>query len=99
MLLSLPDHIISQLRALRAQQQYWDEANEVIEREEAFMLSPGMGYAYYFTVDRRVLVDGSDWDGSSVREATDDEALSAIVVGAKNTGIGELLSSPCLLLG
>ena len=54
------------------------------------MLYAGLGPALYLTSDGRVLVDNYI-DDEELREADDAEALSAIVVGAKTTGVRELL--------
>jgi len=64
---------------------------EVEHREDAFLIDPGMGRMTYITGDGRVLLDMRTWDGEPLREATDDEAIGALVVGAKKTSIGELL--------
>jgi len=45
----------------------------------------------YLTSDGRVLPDGRSWDGEELREATDAEAIAALVTGADKTGIKELL--------
>lgn len=65
---------------------------EVEDREDAFLLDPGMGPMTYLTTDGRVLEDHRSWDGDGLREATFDEAIAALVVGAKKTGIADLLS-------
>jgi hypothetical protein len=88
---SLPTALIAQLQPMNRRYNVWADSFGIIEREQACMLSPGMGDAYYLTKDGRVLVDGRDWDGEPVREATDDEAVSAIVIGAENSGISDLL--------
>ena len=64
---------------------------EVEDEHDAFLLDPGMGPLMFLTADGRVLRDGRTWDGETLREATDDEAISALVVGAKKTGIAGLL--------
>jgi hypothetical protein len=90
----VPANVIDALRARRAQRRWHDG---VEDQHDAFVLDPGMGPALYLTTDGRVLVDGSAWDDSPVREATDDEAVAALVVGAKKTGIAaliDLLPSP-----
>jgi len=69
-----------------------DGGDEVERESDAFLLDPGLGPASYLTGDGRVLIDGRDWDGDAIREATDDEATTAIVVGAKKTGVAELLA-------
>lgn len=70
---------------------------EVEEREDAFLLDPGMGPMRYLTTDGRVLEDHRTWDGDGPRESTSDDAIAALVVGAKKTGITDLLRlvPPC----
>lgn len=63
----------------------------VLAEYNALILTLGMGPAVYLTLDGRVLIDERWWFGDDVREATEDEAISGIVVGAKVTGIQELL--------
>lgn len=65
---------------------------EVEDAEDAFLLDPGMGPMTYLTSDGRVLEDHRSWDGEALREAMLDEAIAALVVGAKKTGITDLLS-------
>lgn len=65
---------------------------EVEDAEDAFLLDPGMGPMTYLASDGRVLEDHRSWDGEALREATLDEAIAALVVGAKKTGIVDLLS-------
>ena len=65
---------------------------EVEDDEDAFLLDPGMGPMTYLTTDGRVLEDHRSWDGSGLREATLDDAIAALVVGARKTGIAALLS-------
>jgi hypothetical protein len=66
----------------------WED--ELESAHDAFLLDPGMGPMLYLTADGRVLIDGRGWDGEPLREATDDEATVALVVGAKKTGIAGL---------
>lgn len=68
-----------------------DWQREVEEQNDAFLLYAGMGPMLYVTADGRVLVDGRGWDDEALREATDDEAIGAMVVGARRTGITLLL--------
>jgi hypothetical protein len=76
--------------ALRAWRE--ERAADHIERaQDAFCLYPGLGPASYLTADGRVLIDGTDWDGEPLREATDSEAFQTIVVGARKTRIERLL--------
>lgn len=65
--------------------------DEVENQHDAFLLDPGMGPMIYITSDGRVLLDMRSWDGEPMREATEDEGIAALVVGAKKTSIGELL--------
>jgi hypothetical protein len=64
---------------------------EVEDEHDAFLLDPGMGPMMFLTADGRVLRDGRSWDGEALREATDDEAIATLVVGAEKTGIAALL--------
>ena len=67
-------------------------AEEVMSTHNAFVLDLGLGPAHYLTLDGQVLVDERWFFGARVREATDDEAISALVAGARKTGVQELLS-------
>ena len=64
---------------------------EIEDAEDAFLLDPGMGPMVYLTADGRVLRDHRGWDGAEVEEVGGDEAIAAILVGAKKTGIDALL--------
>ena len=66
--------------------------DEVEGKHDTFLLDPGMGPMLYLTADGRVLTDGRGWDGEPLREASDDEAIGAILVGAEKTGIVALLA-------
>lgn len=70
--------------------------DEVSREHDAFLLDPGLGPMTYLTADGRVLLDFRTVDsrtgwGDEVREATEDEAIGALVVGARKTGIARLL--------
>ncbi|XXX81274.1 hypothetical protein WMF30_21170 [Sorangium sp. So ce134] len=65
--------------------------DEVEDKYDAFLLDPGMGPMAYLTSDGRVLEDLRGWDGDEVVEVGGWRAHSALVVGARNTGIVELL--------
>lgn len=65
--------------------------DEVENEHDAFLLDPGMGPMIYLTADGRILFDERSWDGKPLREAQSDEVVSALVVGAKKTGIAGLL--------
>jgi hypothetical protein len=69
----------------------WQLQSEVEDEHDAFLLDPGMGPMLYITSDGRILTDGRSWDDEPLREATDDEAIVAILVGAKKTGISDLI--------
>jgi hypothetical protein len=65
---------------------------EVEEKYDAFLLDPGMGPMTYITSDGRILSDSRTWDGEGIEFATSlVEVISALVVGAKKTGIVSLL--------
>lgn len=64
---------------------------EVEVREDAFLLDPGMGPMTYLTADGRVLVDHRTWFGDAVHEASLDDAIPILVVGARKTGLPKLL--------
>jgi predicted transport protein len=83
------DRLLTLLRAARRAR--GGVTSSLAGETEVFCLFPGLGPAYYLTVDGRVLVDAEDWDGSPIREATDGHAMSAIVAGARGTGVRELL--------
>lgn len=81
----------------RAAAQFVDTMNklqvEVEDQHDAFLLDPGMGPMTYLTSDGRVLLDFRTWDGAELREASGlDEEIASVVVGAKKTGISDLLS-------
>lgn len=101
-LFHLPDSLLDALRTRRTEQQHKRAAtrhgermhqlqDEVEKEHDAFLLDPGMGPMTYITSDGRVLLDMRTWDGEPLREATDDEATAALVVGAAKTSIGDLL--------
>lgn len=64
---------------------------EVEDREDAFLLDPGMGPMTYLTADGRVLEDYRTWFGDAVHEASFDEAIARLVVGARKTALPMLL--------
>lgn len=83
----LSPHLLSRLRELRG------HAPDPVEAEhDAFLMDPGLGPASYITSDGRVLLDCSAWDDTGLREATEHEAIAALVVGARNTGLDALLA-------
>jgi hypothetical protein len=64
---------------------------ELEEKHDAFLLDAGLGPMLYITADGRVLTDGRGWSDEEPREATDAEAIAALVIGARKTGITALL--------
>ena len=58
---------------------------------DAFRIDSGMGPMTYLTGDGRVLLDMRGWFGESIQEATEDEAIAALVLGAEKTSIPGLL--------
>ena len=83
------ESLLSALREFR-QRRGWSD--DVTSAHDAFMLYGGMGPAMYLTSDGRFLIDGLAWDDTPLRESSDDEAICSLVVGAKRTGIAELLA-------
>lgn len=81
------------LAALRARQATLiDQPDEQVRRYgEAFLLYPGLGPEIYLLADGRVILDERAFFGTEVHEASADEAVAAIVVGAEKTGIAGLL--------
>jgi hypothetical protein len=65
--------------------------DEVEAKYDAFLLDPGMGPMMYLTSDGRILEDQRGWDGDDIVEVCGFHANSALIVGAKKTGIMELL--------
>jgi hypothetical protein len=65
--------------------------DEVEARYDAFLLDPGMGPMTYLTTDGRVLLDMRGWDGDGIVEAEGHDVNAALLVGAKKTGIAQLL--------
>ena len=85
----VPHSVIAELRARRARQNANDD---VLELHDAFCIYDGFGSPLYLTADGRVLHDPSDSGTGPIREATEDEAINAIVQGAEWSGMPELLS-------
>jgi hypothetical protein len=56
-------------------------ADSVLSEYNAVILTLGMGPAFYLTLDGQVLIDERWWFGDQVREATEDEAITGIVIG------------------
>lgn len=84
-LFTVPDALIAALRASRDARRL-----DPIERAyEAFCLDPGLGTPVYLTEGGRLLWDD---DGTWGKTGTRADALAAIRVGAKKTGIDALLA-------
>ena len=82
----VPSSMIERLR------ERWGRDLDDIEREhDAVVLDGGLGPALYLTRDGRVLVDGTAWDDSGVREASRTECFTAIIIGAQKTQDSTLL--------
>jgi hypothetical protein len=87
------------LKKLRSWSQKSTQRDDIVLREDAFVLFGGMGSPMYLTADGRVLVDpvwehlgDPGWEQrEDLREATEDEAIGALVIGAQDSGITELL--------
>jgi hypothetical protein len=63
----LPTSLLEELQVWRGSRPL-----DPVEREQdAFCLDPGLGPAFFLTSDGRVLVDGTGWDDTPIREATD----------------------------
>lgn len=65
--------------------------DEIEDQYDAFLLDPGMGPMTYLTADGRILHDMRGWDGDEIIEVTGFDAHAALVIGARKTGIPELL--------
>src|SRR6185436_10923397 len=79
----VPADLLERLQGLRA-----SRPADAIEREhDAFLLDPGVGPPTYLAADGRILWDDDMWGV----EPTRGEAYAAIVVGARKTGVRDLL--------
>jgi hypothetical protein len=79
----VPADLLTRLQNLRA-----GRAADDIERAyDAFLLDPGVGPPTYLAADGRILWDDDRWGV----EPTRGEAYAAIVVGARKTGVRDLL--------
>jgi hypothetical protein len=85
---SIPPDVLRRLRGRTATR----AKDEVETAEDGFLLHPGMGPALYLTSDGRVLKDNRDWDEScAIEEGTDDDAVAALVIGAENLDLHDLI--------
>jgi hypothetical protein len=83
--------LLSALRAWQATLKYQPD-DKVRQCGEAFLLDPGMGPEIFLLADGRVILDERAFFGTEILEASADEAVAAIVVGAEKTGIAALLN-------
>ena len=68
------------------------EKTDIELSHDAFLLFPGMGPALFLTSDGRVFKDSRDWDESiPIEEGSDDDAVAALVIGAENLDLPDLL--------
>jgi len=81
-LFELTPHLLSVLRERRD----LGDRDEIMEAHDAFLLDPGLGPAVYLSSDGRILWDDDGWGVVGTRA----DALAAILVGAKKTGILDL---------
>lgn len=88
MKVALSFDLLRSLETLRA-----DRGRDDIEvRHDAFMLFGGLGTAVYLTRSGEFLALSNFDTSDGLREATDSEATSALVICARRTGMEELLS-------
>jgi len=84
---TLSKFLLSELRARK------DEPDDAIRKwGEAFLLDPGLDPALWLLADGRVIVDERAFGSEVVRAASDEEAIGAIVIGTRKTGVHELLT-------
>jgi hypothetical protein len=89
MQIALPQAVLDALREHQARVGWVDE---VTSSQDAFLFFDGMGPRLYLT-SNGVFLAGPDHDETfQFRESTDEEAVSALLVGAKRTGIAALLN-------
>ena len=89
--LALSPEVIAKRRAYLAKRRW--PRDDIERKHDAFQLFGGMGSPGYITCDGRILIDADEiWEAPGLREAnSDDEVIAMLTVGAKNTGIVELL--------
>ena len=80
---AVPDDLLARLQNLRAGR----PADDIESAHDAFLLDPGLGPPTYLAADGRILWDDDQWG----IEPTRGEAYAAIVVGARKTGLRDLL--------
>jgi hypothetical protein len=87
--LHIPQSLLPTLERLQKESAYKDE---VLESQDAIVMTLGLGPAMYLTLDGRVIIH-EYMDGARPREASSkQEAFAAIVIGAKARKEPELLS-------
>lgn len=88
--LDVPAHLLEKLQALRAAKSHRDE---IEDRQNAFLLDPGLGPELYLTSNGRVLSNDPEgfWGDAGLHEMHGIYVWRAIAVGAAKTGIAELL--------
>jgi hypothetical protein len=87
--LEIPESILVALREHQATHGWVDD---VTVDQDAFMLFGGMGAPLYLSSSGRFFTGPEEDETFLFREATDDEAVACLVIGAKLTGITELLT-------
>ena len=89
MRLSLPESLLRQLRRSPMATQ---APSPLGEYGEAFLLDLGLGPICYLTAAGQVVIDFSDWDDRpGLRVADEDDTVRYLVVGARKTGINDLV--------
>jgi hypothetical protein len=90
MRVSLSSDLIAALSRLRAERKFGDP---VESEHDAFRLFGGMGPCLYVTRAGDFLVGRDEFfDEPVTRGASDDEAITALVIGARRLGLSELLN-------
>lgn len=79
----VPADLLARLQDLRASR----SPDDIERTHDAFLLDPGLGPPTYLAADGRILWDDDMWG----IEPTRGEAYAAIVVGARKTGLRDLL--------
>lgn len=62
------------------------------ETIDVWLIDPGLGPAWYMTRQGRILVDGSYWDESPIRPATEDESIQILVAVSRKRSLPRLLT-------
>ena len=90
---TIPEELIPKLRGLQEQSRHYYK-DEVVESEDAVVMTLGMGAAMYLALDGRVIVWEDELEEKTEpRDAKDvKEMFTAILIGAEQTKSPELLS-------